>query len=161
MRKSLVLLIFVLVLFVGACGGDDTGDTGSSFPNEHYGFNWSNASSDKMIWSDAVEYCEDLGGHLPTISELRTLIQNCPGTETGGGCRVTDSCRSWEYCWDDVCNGCSGAPDGRYSKFGDVGDLWSSSTPSDFGDQAWGVVFSRGMVYPNTSYAYYHVRCVQ
>ncbi|MFO7735877.1 MAG: hypothetical protein R6W70_06625, partial [bacterium] len=43
---------------------------------------------DKMNHHEATAYCEDNGWRLPTISELRTLIQNCPDTKAGGVCGV-------------------------------------------------------------------------
>ncbi|HDT11782.1 MAG TPA: PEGA domain-containing protein [bacterium] len=56
------------------------------------GLKWSKKAPSRMNWSDAMKYCENLkeDGHsawrLPTISELRTLIKNCPATQTGGAC---------------------------------------------------------------------------
>ena len=58
---------------------------------------------------DAARYCNnlDLGGHLgdwrvPTISELRTLVRNCPPLSPGGSCGVTDTCFS-DSCANDNC----------------------------------------------------------
>ena len=95
MNRVLILTaILLLSVVMISCGGDDnsddTGNTGvtctgsDKFCHSHDGLNWSDASNDSMNWYDAVEYCKDLGGRLPTISELRTLIQNCSATETGG-----------------------------------------------------------------------------
>ncbi|MFO7736362.1 MAG: hypothetical protein R6W70_09150, partial [bacterium] len=106
---------------------------------------WSDKTSE-MNHSDAISYCEGLGGHLPTISELRTLIQNCPDTETGGACGVTDECLSYSNCWNDTYGGCSFDDSGKYSVFGDKGRFWSSSVLSDNADIAWYVYFSNGNV---------------
>jgi len=122
--------------------------------------NWSDASSDYMTWDEAITYCENLGGRLPTISELRTLIQNCPATQTGGSCGVTESCLSIS-CWSDACSGCSGASDGRYSQLGDTGWFWSSSEQSGNADYAWIVNFKNGNVYSNSKYGSDDVRCVR
>jgi hypothetical protein len=40
----------------------------------------------------AAAYCTSLGGKIPTVAELRTLIESCPATATGGACLVTESC---------------------------------------------------------------------
>jgi hypothetical protein len=146
---------------------DDTGDSGATctgsdkFCHSHDGLNWSDASSYSMYWDDAVDYCEDLGGRLPTISEIRTLIKNCPATVTGGDCGVTNDCLS-SSCWNkDACWVCSGALGGRYSKLGDTGWYWSSSELSDVTDYAWGVYFASGSVYYSSKGYENNVRCVK
>ena len=64
----------------------------------------------------AAYYCDwlDLGGHtdwrLPTLNELRSGIQGCAGTVTGGTCTTTSTCPS---CTHTSCSGCtSGAGPG-------------------------------------------------
>ena len=148
MHRNLFLTIIVsfLVFMSVSCGGDDTEDTANNFPNMHDGLNWSDASSVKMTWNGAVTYCENLGGRLPTISELRTLIQNCPATKTGGECGVTDECLSYEDCWNGPCDGCEYDESGKYSVFGTTESLWSSSAWSDSPSITWGVGFSYGVV---------------
>jgi len=107
---------------------------------------WSNRSSDTMDWNRAKQYCENLSedGHndwrLPTISELRTLIQNCQNTETVGECGVTDTCLS-ESCKNKACNGCE-AKKVHYSKLGDKGFFWSSSLLPGNRMNAWYVDFT-------------------
>ena len=128
---------------------------------------WSPLSSSKMDWNSAVSYCHNLtecgysDWHLPTISELRTLIQNCPGTVTGGSCGVTDSClSSYSYCRDDSCNGCPYSSRGYYSKLRDDDNVWSSSTSLDT-DQACGVGFYEGVVGFTNKSSNCYVRCVR
>ena len=132
---------------------------------------WSNKAPYNMNWYDALEYCLylDEGGHrdwrLPTISELRTLIQNCPATETGGECGVTDSCLSFSECRnDDACFGCDNDnyDTGKYSKLGDsFSSFWSSSVHSDNSDSAWLVCFTNGLVSHYNKYNTFSVRCVR
>jgi hypothetical protein len=72
--------------------------------------------STAMDLSEAEAYCDalSLGGygsgswHLPTIDELRSLIRECPATEPGGACAVTDPwCLDNHFCMNDWCDGCS------------------------------------------------------
>jgi len=121
----------------------------NKFCHSHDGLDWSDVSNNPMNWAAAITYCVDLGGRLPTISELRTLIQNCSVTETGGECGVTDSCLSYEDCFD-ACGGCGYDDSGKYSVFGDNHELQSSSERSDYVDSAWYVGFKSGNVGTST-----------
>jgi hypothetical protein len=107
---------------------------------------WSDRSPEEMTWNLAKQYCKNLkeGGftdwRLPNIDELRTLIKNCPKTEPGGECKVSENNR----CLEEKCGtshfhsscSCDGKSnnDGYYSKLGDDNKfwLWSSSTASKF-----------------------------
>ncbi|HRZ78442.1 MAG TPA: DUF1566 domain-containing protein [bacterium] len=163
MNKALISLMMVLLFVMISCGGDDTEDTANNFPNEHDGLNWSDAASSEMTWDEAINYCETLGGRLPTISELRTLIQDCPSTETGGECGVTDECLSWENCWNDSCDGCESDETNpvKYSVFGDTNWFWSSSERSNYTGLAWYVYFPTGLVYEYSKLNHTKVRCVR
>ncbi|MBR6311065.1 MAG: DUF1566 domain-containing protein [Paludibacteraceae bacterium] len=129
------------------------------------GKTWTDKAESGMTWQNAMDYCDNLTAcgysdwHLPTISELRTLIQNCSKTETGGECGVTDSCLSYSECRNDACKGCSSDSTGKYSKLGDTGYFWSSSVRSDRSDVAWYVYFGSGRV--DGSGVTYAVRCVR
>ena len=131
---------------------------------------WSSNASDKMKWNSAVKYCKNLneGGYsnwrLPNIDELRTLIQNCSGTESGGACRASEKndCLSSE-CWtSEDCTSCAGDSSKKYSKLGDTDWYWSSSTFSDNTESAFGVNFDNGIVGKQLRKThYYKVRCVK
>ena len=134
------------------------------------GLSWSARASSKMIWQNAVDYCSSYsegglsGWHLPTISELRTLIKNCDGTVTGGSCGVTDSCLS-DSCGIGSCY-CSSMENngGYYSKLGDDDTiaLWSSSIVDiPVYDIAWIVYFKSGYVFYNSKTISFNVRCVR
>ncbi len=126
----------------------------------------------------AQAYCEDLnasnyGGftdwRLPTISELRTLIQNCPTTqmppvEGVDSCAVSSDesnlCLSSSSCDSSAC-ACSYDEEGGYSKFGEPEWLWSSSLDSDSSHGAWFVGFDFGGVGANDILYDNYVRCVR
>ena len=127
---------------------EDADNTGDNFPNEHDGLNWSDASKYNIFWEEAAAYCQNLGGRLPTISELRTLIQNCPVTETGGECGVTDECLSSSDCWNDSCDGCEYENfGGKYSALGHTDWFWSLSREPGYNTGlVWFVNFHNGLV---------------
>lgn len=136
------------------------------------GLFWSRRSPADMKWKAASTYCDSLSEegfsdwHLPTISELRTLIQNCPGTETGGECKVSDSCLSLEECHDyDLCE-CNYDPDesGKYSKLSDTNVLWSSSMlqgDDDLDYRLWVVDFRDGYIGSEDMNSPLYFRCVR
>lgn len=113
---------------------------------------WSKPAPYPMTWKEAEEYCSDLneGGfsdwRLPTIDELRTLITSCSRTETGGACRINAkkgkiSTKDWNS-YD--CGKCGSG--GGYSKLGDRGAFWSSTTVPDAKKYVWRVDFDSGRI---------------
>lgn len=119
----------------------DNPDNTEFFPREYGGLHWSCPSENLMKWNAATQYCKDHGGRIPTISELRRLIRNCPYTETDGACALTDECFDIDECLENnphnkgECLGC-GEPYGRYNIFCDASDVtesffWSSTTTAD------------------------------
>ena len=155
---------------------------------------WSKKAEESMEHYDAELYCESYseaglsGWHLPTIDELKTLLiwskaDSCKVSEENGCCHYR--CWSCGSCTEEE-NNCSHGgtlyDDGRYSKFGDVGFFWSSSSvrPSsivrsesedndddddfeycEFCEDAWGISFSRGGVFHVDMQIYSSVRCVR
>lgn len=119
------------------------------------------------------------GWHLPDIDELRTLLIVQEGTPRTASCKVseTQSCLAWDACWS--CETCTeeGTPatdenwcsswyatygyDGKYSKFGDLYALWSSSLLSGDPDSIWTISFSRGTIACNDWGDELQVRCVR
>ena len=109
----------------GPCSGD--------FPHAHAGICWSDLLDEKGDFEMAKEACSSIGGRLPTVDESRSIIINCPATETGGGCGITNACPDcYEGKEDDwVCDGCreENSPNtGVYSAFDDDGPRWTSTT---------------------------------
>ena len=128
---------------------------------------WSSGSTTTKDWDDAKSGCSHWsegrftsGWRLPTISELRTLIINCPTTETGGNCGVTDQCVTYgenydgNYCYSNgSCNKVSlfGNSDIcstslEHSLFGERVKLWSSSYQTDNPGYVWYVNFNNGAI---------------
>ena len=136
---------------------------------------WSVANTSSKNWDSAVDYCSNLNEegfndwHLPTIDELRTLIQTCPNTATNGSCKVTNDCLSSSCRNDDYCNGCGGHKDGSLSKLGNRdfaqsyidGRFWSSSVKSDNTNAAWEIIFFYGNINSASKTEERHVRCVR
>ena len=149
------------------CKNGCDASTGQCNCDKINGKTWSDKVDSGMTWQNAKDYCDNLTAcgysdwHLPTISELRMLIQNCPATQTGGECGVTDSCLSSYECWNDACNGCSLDSSGKYSKLGDTYYFWSSSVLSDYSDYALDVGFGNGAVSSDPKSYTSSVRCVR
>lgn len=128
------------------------------------GLQWSNEAPNDMTWNDAQRYCANLseGGHsdwrLPNIDELRTLIQNHSGTQTGGKCQISD--KAGKLAWSDWTKDCNGR-DGSISKLGDIVYFWSSSVLSDIYTFVWYVDFRDGYVNRSRKHDIYYVRCVR
>ncbi len=102
---------------------DDDAENGIETPaetwlDEETGLLWANPEAD----DNDIEVYPDFDTHanhcktytlagfddwrLPTISELRSLITDCPTTEPGGACTITDECLDYFECRDDACSGC-------------------------------------------------------
>jgi hypothetical protein len=124
--------------------------TGSSCVLFAGGKHWSERSND-IRWESSSEYCKNLkesgfsNWRLPSISELRTLLQNCSNTVQGGGCEVMNDCLTVE-CENKSCEGCELSANGIYSVFGDKVCLWSSSEVPVYDLYAWSVNFSSGEI---------------
>jgi len=181
-HKLQILLIAGVVVFVAGCSSNQStpeGDenlieppsNGGTWTDPTTGYVWQNPPTEyTMTWDNAVDYCKSLNldgkqWHLPTISELRSLIRDCAATQTGGSCGVTDICSS-SPCSTSACIGCGGKSfydcywdpnlSGAYFYY------WSASSYADSTGYAWGVNFHNARV--NNSYkAYYNsnVRCVR
>lgn len=141
--------------------GDDDDDSGDTWTDSTTGLMWQNSENLCEDWEAAIEYCEtlSLSGYddwrLPTISELRSIIQGCPDTETGGACGVSDDCDSQESCRNLECNGCdyqqgpgSGGHYWPEELNGEGWWFWSSSPDAD-GGNAWTVSFAYGAINSN------------
>ena len=133
-------------------------------------------------WESAIEYCKstDYFGYndwrLPSITELRSLIRGCSGTQAGGGCNVSETCNDQsDECWTDECHGCTAfvgpGEGGIYWPNEMVGiDGYEDSTswsitkvPYSYysPNNSWTVVFYNGRVGTSSKYYERLVRCVR
>ena len=168
--KKMFVIVFVLfssASFVSCAhlSGVSSTDCSGDFPNKHNGVCWSKKSPKEMNWSNANKYCANLvedgssDWRLPTISELRTLMQNCSGTVTGGACAVTDSCLN-SSCYNDECRNCSASFSG-YSKIGDMDLFWSSSVNDADNSIAFEISFFDGGIYADSKTTQAQSMCVR
>ena len=129
------------------------------------GLVWSARSRKEMNLNDAKLYCEYIseGGfndwRLPNIDELRTLVINYSGTETGGSCKI--SVKAGKLALSDRTDACNGSDWGNYSKLNDNDWLWSDSTTSDDTGSVWVVGFMNGIIGSRNKSNVYYVRCVR
>lgn len=100
------------------------------FPDFHADLCWSEVHENHKTRRNAEVFCNEMGGRLPTIDELRMVIINCPATGIGGQSNNSeDDCLSRD-CRDRVCGeGCQMDFEDRgyYSAFGDETPLQSGS----------------------------------
>jgi hypothetical protein len=193
---AIVLGVLGAALAIVACGDDDDDDSGrtdddtdddaadddagggltdngdGTATDAASGLTWTTAaSSEKFDWTAAVAYCDELtlaggGWRLPTISELRTLIEGCDGTMTDGACGVTDSCLE-NACKNASCYACEnggGPNDGCYAPAvltGPCESYWSASEVADNEGVAWYVSFNDGHVWAYGFGNHYYARCVR
>ena len=129
---------------------------------------WSASSPNKTDWNGAYNYCSAMteSGHswrLPTISELRQLVQNCAGTEYNGACGVKDGhLKESDFTYNE-CAKCTNRYDGGYSKLGDKDYLWSASELDGDPSKVWVINFKSaniGTLAKNTA-EYGYARCVK
>lgn len=122
----------------------------------------------EMGQADATTYCASLGlggksWRVPNVNDLRSIVQGCPATMTGGACTVVDPGCLSSGCFNN-CGGCGtdgrGA-DGRYWEQG----IWQGGgtvfRSSSLDVTAWTVGFLHASLDATWSQNEpLHVRCV-
>jgi len=164
MEKTITILVFLLIsIFNLSCDKEDASyfecPEAEPFCFEQEGLLWSGIVESRMDMEQATEYCKDMGGRLPKISELRKLIIKCDNTKTSGACGVKESCLEIE-CWNPECSGCKWSDSGRYSVFKDTDCFWSSSFDKNDPDYGWGICFGNSYIVSHDKTDLNHVRCV-
>jgi len=176
------LIFIVSALILTACGDVHypeyaTGNTGNNWeydededesglqtcpvinPFCHYksGQWWSDIAEEEMTWDEAKLYCSKLGGKLPTISELRTLVIICKEIQSNGACTVTDECLA-SSCWVNECDCETDFDDCSF--FNDEKELWSISKVEDDPGRVWFLDFDLGYISDYSEDYTVYVRCV-
>ena len=137
MKKIIFLTVFILFTLIG-CNKQQA---------ENVKLQWSEKSPNEMSWDEAKQYCENLdeGGHndwrLPNIDELRTLIKNHSGTQSGGSCPISEKAEKLSFSrdWTEDCRGRNGS---NVSELGDTAFwFWSSSVESENSINRWVVKY--------------------
>ncbi|HTU58623.1 MAG TPA: DUF1566 domain-containing protein [Polyangiales bacterium] len=125
-----------------------------------------------QTWPAASAHCQSLqtceldDWQLPSIDLLRSVIRGCPATQTGGACRVNDSCLA-DRC-EDGCAGCAagtGPSTGWYLPAevvgGSIDVFWSTAVASDHADMAWSLDASSGAIIKQLKTATAATLCVR
>ena len=149
-------------------GCDQTRQECKPWEDPDSGLIWS-MRSDLMTWDMIADYCSNLseGGfsdwRVPSIDELRTLIQGCPYVKPGAYCGVSDGCLS-SGCWNYKCVLCENVDNNSYTKMDDAHTgwhLWSASEISDNTDHIWEIDLRAGGLRKESKNERGFVRCVR
>ncbi len=170
----LLAALGLLLLLALACGkgADSAGEPApeGAWTDDVCGLTWVEDAGATTYWEAAVIDCEalDLGGYswrLPTIGELRCLVDGCEATALDGDCEVDDDC-DVIGCLTTHCEGCeldAGGTEGCYLPPDLVGGCdephWSGSTQGD--ERAWLINFRDASVSHGDITERYLVRCVR
>ncbi len=159
--------------------GVDAGYTALFWHDSNSNLCWQSRPWETMAgYQEGCDYCNNLtlGGRedwkAPTITQLRTLIRDCPVTETGGACAVKVG-SSFSDDWTSDCMGCNPnegpSDEGWYWDPGlaplpvDAANFtyqrfWSTSQLSSI--EAWTVHFGTAEVNYTSSADNIYTRCV-
>ena len=125
---------------------------------------WSKKPRFFTTWTAANEYCGNLDedGHkdwrIPTIDELRSIVEKCPETAPGGKCAISE--RNGKLRIDDYNKqDCRGCRRGRIDLPGN-GWFWSSSQRPDT-DHYWVISFKNTRISEAKMNTPYNVYCVR
>lgn len=156
---------------VAESGGMVTTGCMDGFADLDSGLCWeAEAMTTSRTHAEAISYCETFsaGGEddfrLPTVSELRTLIRDCPSSASGGSCPVGPSALD-STSYETTCAGCDATATCYWpAELGGPCTLyWSTSEVSDYpaGEAAWFVSFNRGSIAWEDASSPFYARCVR
>ena len=111
---------------------------------------WITPTDKQVKWKKAKELCENNGGRLPTIEELKEVVTDCGGEMKYDSSAERKRNRN-NSRYQSCCN-----EKGFSSNY-----YWSATTYANNRDIAWLVYFYNGNVYNNYKDSNYYVRCVR
>jgi hypothetical protein len=124
------------------------------------GLCWEQRTTSIPYWNwDATHFCEG-DWRLPTVCELRTLLDGCSSTEPGGECRIDSALRVADVA--GTCDGCRASQPAQTcfwkpSVFGKCGRYFADGG----GFQSFAVDFTTGAVMPYDLASDVYLRCVK
>ena len=160
--KKIALLFICIVFSFLLVSAENTAPAKTPKPAKQ--LQWSKNLRSYTTWISANEYCANLeeDGHkdwrLPTIDELRSMVEQCPETATGGKCAISDKdgkLRMEDYNKQD----CRGCRKGHINMPG-KGWFWSSSQRPDT-DHYWVISFKTTRISEAKMTVPYNVYCVR
>ena len=161
MKKITLLLLAVVFSFLFVFAENAAP---AQKPAEKRALQWSKNPATKIIWKEAEWYRKNIkedgytDWRLPTIDELRTLVENCPESATGGTCGISETNNKLtinDYN-KETCRGCR---KGRMKLKG-KGWFWSSSQRTDT-DHYWVISFNNARISEAKMIMAYNVYCVR
>lgn len=158
----LICIVFSFAIFSAETAPQNAAP--ASKPAEKRALQWSKNPATKIIWKEAEWYCNNIkedgytDWRLPTIDELRSMVENCPDTVTGGACSISET--NGKLTQNDynkvTCNGCKGG----HVKLKGRGWYWSSSKKTGT-DHYWVISFNNTRISSAKMISPYNVYCVR
>jgi hypothetical protein len=152
----------------GSSGTSNGGGAPGQYVDPSYKVEWrdlglrSGAIAAAQACSNAAAGVGGNGFHLPTISELRTLVQGCGATMPDGACGLTNGCRSVD-CYNAACDGCGGVSGSTCyaarSLLPNCARAWSSTVMSQ--GSVWGLDFQAARILPLDETSSANALCVR
>lgn len=165
MKKAVLFLICIVFSFaIFSAETTPQPAAPAQTPNPAKQLQWSKNPATKIIWKEADWYCRNIkedgytDWRLPTIDELRSMVENCPDSVVGGACSISET--NGKLDQNDynkvTCNGCKG---GRVKLKG-RGWFWSSSRKTGT-DHYWVISFNNARISSGKMIMPYNVYCVR
>lgn len=144
-------------------------DAGPPLPCDHVGIlEWGPVADTRRNLAAAKAFCESQEGgwRVPTICELRSLLDGCPDSDAPGDCAVDET-----GCTDFCGGNCSGCPlgagpgtNGCYvapTEAIPCGFYWSSTPHKSWANSIWVIDLERAFPFSTAPTGNLYIRCVR